>query len=216
MDDNPEPKAGRRAIAYARVSTDEQGASGAGIDAQLATIASVIESKSWTTVAAFVDIASGGTLSRPKLTEAMSMIEAREADAFVVARLDRATRSVGDFAVLLERIESAGGVFVACDIGVDTSTPGGRLVANVIASVAEWERSTIRERTKAAMRALPRERRNGRPCYSEEVRQRARHLRACGLTLHQVGQTLLDEGVVPPRGGRSIHASAVRRLLHGD
>lgn len=201
------------AVLYTRVSTVDQQISGSGLAAQLDATRAAAASRGWRTIAELSDTASGGTLARPELQRALEMIERYEATALVVARIDRATRSVGDFATLLERIEGAGAVFVACDIGVDTSTSGGRFVANVIASVAAWERDVIRERTKAAMRALPRERRNGRPCFSDEVLIRARALRASGLTLAQVGKHLEAEGVHPPRGGQAIHASSVRRML---
>jgi len=76
---------------------------------------------------------------------------AGEVTGLVVAKLDRISRSVVDFGNLLAFFEDAEATLVALDLGVDTSTPGGRLVANVLASVAEWERSAIAERTRDAL-----------------------------------------------------------------
>ena len=63
------------------------------------------------------------------------------------------------------------------------------------------------------MRALPRERRNGRPCFDEATRERARSLRATGLTLREVAIELERSGVRPVRGGQRLHATTISRLL---
>lgn len=202
-----------RAVGYTRVSTAEQKLSGLGLRVQQQAITAAVSSRGWILVAELQDAASGGSLDRPGMQQALAMLEEGQADVLVVAKLDRATRSVGDFAQLLSRLDRSGAAFVALDLGVDTSTPGGRLVANVIASVAEWERAVIRERTRNAMRALPRERRNGRPCYTEATRDLAKALRAQGLTLREVADALAKSGVVPIRGGTHLHATTVARLL---
>lgn len=71
----------------------------------------------------------------------------------MVAKLDPASRSVVDFGRLLEWLDAADATLVALDLGMDTSTSSGRLVANVMVSVAEWERSVIGERTRDALAA---------------------------------------------------------------
>jgi DNA invertase Pin-like site-specific DNA recombinase len=80
----------------------------------------------------------------------------RDVDGIVVAKLDRLSRSVADFAGVLELARSCKWSLVAIDLGVDTSTPTGELVANVMMSVAQWERRVIGERTSAAMQAAKR------------------------------------------------------------
>ncbi len=201
-----------KAVSYARISTAEQASSGLGLAAQREAVHAAVSLRSWTLVAHLEDAASGRTLDRPSLQRALTMVDDGDVGAFVVARLDRATRSVGDFAQLLARLERREAAFVALDLGVDTSTPGGRLVANVIASVAEWERAVISQRTRDALKQLPRERRGG-PVYDEAVRARARKLRSKGLPLHAIAARLMDEGVVPPRGGSRIWPNTVQQLL---
>jgi len=201
-----------KAVSYARVSTADQQRSGLGLSSQREAVHAAVSLRGWTLVAHLEDAASGRTLDRPSLQRALAMIEGGGADALVVAKLDRATRSVGDFARLLDRLGRRDAAFVALDLGVDTSTPGGRLVANVIASVAEWERAVISQRTRDALRQLPRDRRGG-PVYPEAVRARARKLRSTGLPLHAIAKRLTDEGVVPPRGGSRIWPNTVQQLL---
>lgn len=205
-----------RAILYARCSTDAQANSGLGLVAQTQAMHAAVTLRGWHVVAELQDTASGGSLERPALQQALALIDCGEADALMVSRLDRATRSVGDFATVLGRLERRGAAFVALDLGIDSSTPGGRLVASVIASVAEWERSVISERTRAALRQLPRERRNGRPVFDESVRLRARVLRKRGLSLAKIAARLEREGVRPVRGGTRLHATTVARLLRDD
>lgn len=201
-----------RAVSYGRVSTAEQASSGLGLAAQREAVLAAVSLRGWTLVVHLEDAASGRTLDRPSLQRALAMVDDGKVDALVVARLDRATRSVGDFAQLLARLERRGAAFVALDLGVDTSTPGGRLVANVIASVAEWERAVISQRTRDALRQLPRNKRGG-PVYDEATRARARQLRSEGLALHAVAQRLMDENIVPPRGGSRIWPNTVQQLL---
>ena len=85
------------------------------------------------------------------LSEALRTIEGGEADALVVAKLDRLSRSLIDFAGLIERSRRRGWAIVVLDLGVDTTTPVGELVANVMAAVAQWERRAIGQRTREAL-----------------------------------------------------------------
>jgi site-specific DNA recombinase len=88
---------------------------------------------------------SGGKLERPKLQEALARIERGESGGIIVAKLDRFARSVAGAAQALERVEAAGGVLVAVDLGMDTSTSAGRLMRNVLMSLAEFELDRFRE-----------------------------------------------------------------------
>src|SRR2546423_426245 len=87
----------------------------------------------------------GSKYERPAFQDALARVERGEAEGIVVAKLNRFARSVAGAAQALERLESAGGVFVAVDLGMDTSTSAGRLMRNVLMSLAEFELDQIRE-----------------------------------------------------------------------
>lgn len=128
-------------IGYTRVSTAEQARNGYGLDAQEAAIRDEAERRGWPLLRVIRDEGvSGESLDRPGIREALERIAAGEAGGLVAAKLDRLSRSLVDFGTLLDWFTDAGATLVALDLGLDTSTPGGRLVANVFASVAEWER----------------------------------------------------------------------------
>jgi DNA invertase Pin-like site-specific DNA recombinase len=87
----------------------------------------------------------GSKYQRPGFQEALRRVEAGEADGMIVAKLDRFARSVSGAAQALERLEQAGGSLIAVDLGMDTSTSAGRLMRNVLMSLAEFELDRIRE-----------------------------------------------------------------------
>src|SRR5215217_5140315 len=122
-------------ITYVRVSTDEQADSGAGLEAQRAALAAEAERRGWELVQTFEDAgASGKTLTgRPGLLAAVEAVESGRADGLAVAKLDRLSRSLLDFAALMERSRKRGWALVALDLGVDTSTPSGEMLASVLA-----------------------------------------------------------------------------------
>src|ERR1700730_10653270 len=90
-----------RVVGYVRVSTDEQADSGLGLAAQRTTVAAEAERRGWTLVAVHEDALSGKSLDRPGLAAALAAIEAGEAAGIVVAKLDRLSRSLKDFALLM-------------------------------------------------------------------------------------------------------------------
>jgi DNA invertase Pin-like site-specific DNA recombinase len=200
-------------VAYLRVSTVEQADSGLGLAAQRATIEAQASYKGWHIVNWCVDAgATGKDLDRPGLHEALSLLRCKQADALVVAKLDRASRSVVDFAGLLEVARREGWAFVAIDLNVDTSTPTGELLANVMMSVAQWERRTIGLRTKEALEAKRRAGyRLGRPVVlPADVRAAVQAWRAAGCTLADVAALLNERGVPTAHGGQEWRPSTVR------
>lgn len=148
-------------IGYLRVSTEEQATSGLGLDAQRDAIQRYADAQGWDVLWYVDEGLSAKSLARPQLQAALARVQVpakrRDVDGIVVAKLDRLSRSVHDFSGILKLAAARKWALVAIDLGVDTSTPTGRLVANVMMSVAEWEREVIGERTSAAMQAAKRQ-----------------------------------------------------------
>lgn len=148
-------------LGYLRVSTEEQASSGLGLEAQRDTIRRYADAHGWDLIWYEDAGLSAKSLARPQLQAALDRLDVnpkrRDVDGIVVAKLDRLSRSVADFAGVLERARARRWALVAIDLGVDTSTPTGELVANVMMSVAQWERRVIGERTSAAMQAAKRQ-----------------------------------------------------------
>jgi DNA invertase Pin-like site-specific DNA recombinase len=124
--------------------------------------------------------------------------------------LGRVTQGMED---LMEWFEQAGVTLVALDLGLDTSTPGGRLVANVFASVAEWERDVIGQRTREGLAAArARGRTISRPAVADDpkLRRGIERMRNRGMTLQAIADTLNREGIPTPRGGKLWRPSSVQ------
>jgi len=193
-------------IGYIRVSTEEQASSGLGLEAQRDTIARYAEVHGWDVVWYEDAGVSAKSLDRPQLQAALARLHVppkrRDVDGIVVAKLDRLSRSVVDFAGVLELARARKWAMVAIDLGVDTSTPTGELVANVMMSVAQWERRVIGERTSAAMQAAKRQGRHmGRvSTLPRSTGDRLLALRAT-RTLDATAAQLNAEGLATATGG---------------
>lgn len=212
----------RRALAYIRVSTDQQQASGLGLglDAQRSAIQAEIQRRHWTVAGEYVDTASGASMARrPQLREALTLLADGGADVLIVSRLDRLSRSVTDAASVLERSRREGWSLVALDLGVDTSTPAGELTANVLSSAAQYERRLIGQRTKDALDAAKvRGVALGRPVtLPDHVVERIVAERSQRRTWASIATGLADDGIPTAQGGmwrpgtvQRIHARATR------
>jgi DNA invertase Pin-like site-specific DNA recombinase len=133
----------------------------------------------------------------------------------IVSRLDRLSRSLVDFAALLEEARSAGFNLVAIDLGVDLSTPSGEFLAAVMASAAQWERRLVGQRTKEAL-AVRREQgvRLGRPPLARDaLGSRVVRMRKRGMTLQAISDALNRDGTTPLRGGAHWRPSSVQAVL---
>lgn len=204
-------------MGYVRVSTDEQVDSGAGLAAQRASIVAECERRGWALLAVQEDAgASGKSMAgRAGLRTALEAVEGGQASALVVAKLDRLSRSLLDFASLTERSRRKGWALVALDLGVDTTTPSGEMMANVLAVFAQFERRLIGQRTKDAL-AQKRQQgvRLGRPrTLSTDTARRVRVLRRRGMTLDAIADRLNRQSVPTAAGGQRWHATTVRRAL---
>lgn len=141
-------------VAYYRVSTDRQGRSGLGLEAQRDRVAKLAAARGARVVAEFVEVESGRKSDRPQL--AAALVEARKKKAAIaVAKLDRLARDAELILRLSREAESNGiGGFLFCDLpDIDATTAAGRLILGVMGSVAEFESRRISERTKDALAA---------------------------------------------------------------
>ncbi len=206
-----------RALGYVRVSTDEQAASGAGLAAQRKAIRAEADRRGWELLEIVGEDsgASSATLERAGLQNAMASLDAREADVLVVAKLDRLSRSVAQGALVMERAKRKGWSLVALDFGLDTTTPAGEMVANVILSTAQYERRLIGQRTREALAEKRAQGvRLGRPRQvADALVDRIAGLRAEGASLRNIADRLNDEAVPTGHGGAAWHASTVKSLL---
>jgi DNA invertase Pin-like site-specific DNA recombinase len=142
----------RKALGYIRVSTDEQADSGLGLDAQRAAITAEAEHRGWDLEIVEDAGFTGRNMRRPALTDALTRLDNCQSEtSLIVAKLDRLSRSLIDFASVMERSKKNGWALVCLDLGVDTSTPQGKMVANIFATFAEFESDLIGQRTKAAL-----------------------------------------------------------------
>jgi DNA invertase Pin-like site-specific DNA recombinase len=107
----------------------------------------------------FEEAASGGRWDRPELHRLLDQL--REGDTVVVWKLDRLSRSLKDVLHIMERIAKAGAGFRSITENIDTTTPAGRMMMQMVASFAEFERAMIRERTSAGLAAARAEGRVG-------------------------------------------------------
>jgi len=225
-----ETKARTRAVGYVRVSTDEQGIS---LEAQRAKLEAYAQLYDLDLVAVLTDEgASAKSLDRPRLQQALGMLEADEADALLVANLDRLTRSVRDLGLLLERyFDRNRWALMSVSENIDARSAVGRLVLNVLGSVAQWERETIGERTSVALRHKQSKgeaiggpppfgfRKVGTDVKVLEPRQdeqtvitEAKRLHVGGLSLRKVASKLEASGHLS-RDGRRFHPEQVRRMV---
>ena len=201
-----------RVLGYVRVSTDEQAASGAGLEAQREAIRLACERDGHELVQIVTDDGfSAKDLNRPGVGVALEKLAGGEADGLVVAKLDRLSRSVLDFAGLVARAQKEGWSLICLDLGVDTSTAAGEMMSNVLASFAQFERRLIGERTKAALAqkraqgvTLGRPRR-----VSDTTRELVREMRDDGWTYSQIAK-FLEQGGAPTAHGGAWHPSTIR------
>lgn len=218
-------------VAYYRVSTDRQGQSGLGLDAQRLRIHQLAADRGAVLVAEFTEVESGRKNHRPVLAQAL--VEARRLRAaVVVAKLDRLARDA-EFVLRLSREAEANGLagFLFCDLPeIDATTSAGRLILSVMASVAEFESRRISERTREAMaQARARGVRFGaaRPqaaaanaARRQQATEAAERLRgilvpmaASGASLRTMAAALEAAGVTTPGGASRWKPTQVSRAL---
>ncbi len=149
-----------RAAIYARCSTTDQ-----SVEPQLDALRAYAVARQLEVVEEFLDEGfSGARDRRPALDRLMAAAKRREFETLVVVKLDRLARSTRHLTALAAELEALGVDLVVIDQGLDTSTPAGRLLFNVLAAIGEFELDLIRERTRAGIDAARRRgKRIGRP-----------------------------------------------------
>lgn len=222
-----------RVIGYVRVSTEQQAESGLSIEAQREKIEQYVALHELELVDVIVDAGvSAKTLDRPGLSRALAQLASGAADGLLVVKLDRLSRSVKDWGVLIDgyfgdKAEHPVDLFSVGD-SIDTRTAAGRLVLNVLMSVSQWEREATAERTITAL-AVKRgrgERTGGVPIgrvvggdgkhldnNPDEVRalQRMAELRARGYSVRAIAAALDAEGF--RARGKKWHKTTIALLL---
>ena len=200
-----------------RVSTDEQTSSGLGLEAQRDAIVAECERRGWELADIYEDAGASGKslVGRPALQEALHAVRSHQAGALVVAKLDRLSRSLLDFAALMEDARKEGWALVILDLGVDTTTPSGEMIANVMATFVQFERRLIGQRTKDALAVKKRQGvRLGRPpSLSDDIVKRTERERKAGRTLRAIADGLNEDGVPTGHGGAQWHPSTVKAVL---
>jgi DNA invertase Pin-like site-specific DNA recombinase len=153
----------------------------------------------------------GSDLERPGLTHALKRIANGEASCLVVSGLDRVSRSAADLGTLTEWLETNGTRLIAADLDLDTATPDGRLAARAVATVGSLERDRLEERTGEGLAAKPAARSSGRPAVADQpaLQKRIRAMRAQGMTLQAIADTLNAERIPTLRGGAKWRPSSV-------
>jgi DNA invertase Pin-like site-specific DNA recombinase len=214
----------RRYVTYYRVSTERQGRSGLGLEAQKAAVAEFLRTTDGTVHTEFVEVQSGKDNDRPKLAEALKVCKLSRS-TLLIAKLDRLSRN----AAFLLTLQNAGVRFVACDMPDMNET-----VVGIMAVIAQSERKAISSRTKAALAAAKaRGVRLGNPSLqpgskatahvasmaaamaakirAEELRDVLNDARSKGCTTLQSAADHMNGLAFPtPRGGRWAPASVAR------
>jgi len=216
-----------KVIGYARVSTDEQAKSGLGLEAQIAKIRSYADLFELTVTDIVIDDGvSGKNLKRPGLIKAIRAIKAGDAEGMLVAKLDRLTRNVADLGTLVQNVFDKAELYSVSE-QINTKNAAGRLVLNVLVSVAQWERETICERTSDALQAKKArgEKTGGNVPFGFEVVsgklieneaeqaviEKIKELRANGLSLRKIADRLNAEGI-GTKTGKQWNAMQISRI----
>src|ERR1700745_604775 len=176
-----------RAAIYARVSTNN----GQDPHMQIRELREYCQRRGWDIEGEYVDAGVAGAKEhRPQLDVLLAACRKRRVDAVVVYRYDRFARSLRQLVNALEEVRSLGIEFISLHEGVDTSTPNGRLLFGIFASIAEFERELIRDRVKSGIAAArSKGKRLGRPRGSVDA-ARIAVLRAPGASWSTIARQL--------------------------
>ena len=219
-----------KAVGYIRVSTDEQVQEGVSLDNQRKRIEAFCVAKDWEMVDVYEDAGkSGKDLKRAGIQQLISDAKAGKFGIVVIYKLDRLTRSVKDLGYLIELFDKHEIAFSSVSDNFDTTTANGRLVLNILGSVAQWERDIIAERTKEALahkRELGQKTGGDVPFgydvaedgtlvenpKEQKVAHHVRQLRDEGMSYNAIAKALNSKGYTTKRGCSWTHKQ-VKRVL---
>jgi site-specific DNA recombinase len=201
-------------IGYSRVSTAEQASEGVSLDMQAKKIDSYCDVKDWQLSKVITDAGqSAKSLARPGMQQLVEMVEAGQVSTVIVYKLDRLTRSVADLDRLVKLFAKHDVALVSLQESLDATTATGRLMMNLLASVSQWEREVIGERTRDALQELKAQgKKLGRSRYTDE--DIVSYLKAeysQGRSYHELAAELNTRGIQTARGG--VWAAATVRNL---
>jgi len=205
-----------KAIGYVRVSTQEQATHGYSLDAQIDKIKAYASLYDIDLIDIVIDGGvSAKSLNREGLQNVLQMLDSGKADAVIIFKLDRLTRSVTDWNTLIADYFTKHALLSVSD-QIDTRTAAGRLCLNVLMSVAQWEREAIGERTSTALRQKQSQGQHvGSPAYGYEMLDKqlvkvaseyeaialVKEMKANGCTLQQIADELNAQNIKTKRGG---------------
>jgi DNA invertase Pin-like site-specific DNA recombinase len=198
-------------VGYGRVSTEDQAQEGVSLSAQEAKIEAYCLIKDWPLAEVIQDAGeSAKSLRRPGLQRLLSLVQDRQMEAVIVSKLDRLTRSVSDLDKLVRLFDKAGVALVSLQESLDATTATGRLMMNLLASVSQWEREVIGERTSDALQHLKAQ--GKRYCHTvynnSEVIALMHQLRMAGHSYEAIALQLNQVGI-PTAMGRPWQAVVV-------
>ena len=216
-----------KAIGYVRVSTQEQATHGYSLDAQIDKIKAYASLYDINLIDIVIDGGvSAKSLNREGLQNVLQMLDSCKADAVIIFKLDRLTRSVTDWNTLIADYFTKHALLSVSD-QIDTRTAAGRLCLNVLMSVAQWEREAIGERTSTALRQKQSQGQHvGSPAYGYEMLDKqlvkvaseyeaialVKEMKANGCTLQQIADELNAQNIKTKRGG-SWYPTTVKNIL---
>lgn len=218
-----------KAIAYLRVSTEEQAQHGVSIAAQEAKARQYADLYGIEIVEVITDAGqSAKNMNRPGMIRILEMMRKREIEGVLVAKLDRLTRSVRDLSDIIELANKKSISLVSVNEHIDTGTAAGRMIVNMLAVISQWERETIGERTQPAIQHKKAngqayssrfvlygyDKQDGRlvPVESEQAAIEAIMLLSREYGYAEIARRM-DESGHTPRNGGSWHRKTIRKII---
>ncbi|WP_422930081.1 recombinase family protein [Singulisphaera sp. PoT] len=230
-----------RAIGYIRVSTEEQARGGFSLLDQESKLRKYADLHELNLIDVIADEgASAKTLKRPGIAKALEVLRNRQAEGLLIAKLDRLTRRLKDWSTLIDDYfsDKGGCKLHSVNDHVDTSNATGRMMLNIIVTIAQWERETISERTADGLRKKrelnercgnvrygfdldltgPVNKRGGVARLVENPEEQAaiammKALREDGESLRAIAEVLEKNGIKTKEGLTKWSAEAIRRIL---